>query len=196
MLRPQPPDNLYESFAVANEVGSWVTDTFLREGSALHNPEHEHLLDATIGFLWTDIENTRAGKMVLGQAMIPNFKGDKWSTGRQVFQLRDWFGVEPDFVITLHTSLVEFDDMAFCAVVEHELYHCAQLTDADGNLRWTKQRDPIWTIRGHDYEGFVGTVRRYGITQADQKMIDFVEAAKHAPLISSVDVRASCGTCR
>lgn len=52
-------------------------------------------------------------------------------------------------------------------VVEHELYHAAQETDAFGAPKFNRSTGRrVFTIRGHELEEFVGVVRRYGADAA------------------------------
>ncbi|WP_267902480.1 putative metallopeptidase [Sinorhizobium meliloti] len=47
--------------------------------------------------------------------------------------LKQWFGVVPDFIITLDAEYCQqCGDAEFIELVEHELYHAAQETDALG----------------------------------------------------------------
>jgi hypothetical protein len=75
------------------------------------------------------------------------------AAGRAIEQMKDWFGCLPDFLVTVDVVSGTFDDASFCALVEHELYHCAQATDAFGYPKFHRDSgDPIWGIRGHDVE--------------------------------------------
>ncbi len=118
------------AFAGAAGLASCI---FVDPSGDFTNDRHEHLLLADIGVLWTSVPNSSKGKRVLAQAESPFPRGDKWSKGRQLWQLEQWFGTVPDFVLTFDANwALEADDWAFCAVCEHELCHCAQRLDADG----------------------------------------------------------------
>jgi hypothetical protein len=111
---------------------------FIDGDGALHNPEHEHLDKATIGFAWATEENSRNGRRILGLTeLMPPMAMGKWSRARALEQMADWFGDVPDFLITIDVVAASFDDASFCALIEHELYHCAQQRDAFGNPKFT-----------------------------------------------------------
>jgi hypothetical protein len=201
--RPQPPEELLEipwdgtasHFLAAPDVVLWIRRTFLEHihGSALANPDHEHLVQAHLGVLWTNAENQRRGRNVIGTAEIFTPRGDHWVKARQGRQIRDWFGTIPDFLITLSAPYsAEATDAQFCALVEHELYHCAQAM-RDGSPLWRRDGAPVWAIRGHDIEEFTGVVRRYGTVTDDVRA--FVAAANAKPLIDAGAIARGCGTC-
>jgi hypothetical protein len=79
-------------------------------------------------------------------------------------QMHEWFGRIPKYIITLAADYCEqCNDLEFCALVEHELYHIAQATDDFGAPKFNKETgQPVLKLRGHDVEEFVGVVRRYG----------------------------------
>lgn len=201
MQRPLPPADLFslegDAFKPAPDVALWMQDTFIRADAELINPDHEHLRDAHIGVLWTTVANTRHMMAVAGQAERPVFQGGKWSKRRQTMQMEQWFGELPDFVITLDANYaVQCDDASFCALVEHELYHCSQERDQYGAPRFNSMGMPIFAIRGHDVEEFVGVVRRYGVGAAAGQTLALIEAAQRGPEIGKAKVAAACGTCR
>jgi len=108
-------------------------------------------------------------------------------------QMFDWFGSVPAYIITLAADYcAECSDEEFCALVEHELYHIAQATDAFGAPKFTQGGLPKLVMRGHDVEEFVGVVRRYGASEEVQALVD---AAKGSPEVSKINVARSCGTC-
>lgn len=199
--RPQPPASIFEpgsrEFEPAPEIAEWAKTTFIAPAAPLHNPDHEHLADAHIGFLWTTVGLTRHMHAIAGQAEIPRAQGNKWVRGRAIQQLEEWFGEEPDFLITLDANYaLRCDDASFCALVEHELYHCGQEKDAYGAPKFNSEGMPVYGIRGHDVEEFVGIVRRYGIGAAAGQSLAFVEAAKRGPEITQAVIKVACGSCR
>jgi hypothetical protein len=199
--RPRPPAALFEDlgigrFAPALDLLAWVRNTFLLPGHPLHNPDHAHLADAELGFLWTSVENTRQGKTVIGQCESPGGgRAGKWQRARNEQQLREWFGTVPDFLITLDAMFCgHADDARFCALVEHELYHAAHATDEFGSPRFHRDTGlPMFTIRGHDVEEFVGVVRRYGVVNG--AVAELVIAAAARPSIGPAALASGCGTC-
>jgi hypothetical protein len=88
------------------------------------------------------------------------------------------------------------DDASFCALVEHELYHCGQQRNEFGGPKFNSMGLPIFGINGHDVEEFVGIVRRYGVGAAAGQTLALVEAAQRGPEISKATITAACGSCR
>ncbi|MQU78407.1 hypothetical protein FB009_109180 [Sinorhizobium medicae] len=111
-------------------------------------------------------------------------------------QIKQWFGFVPDFIITLDAEYCRHcGDAEFMALVEHELYHAAQDTDAFGAPKFSRSTGrPVFTIRGHDVEEFVGVVRRYGADAAGVRAL--VDAANGPPEIAKAQISHACGTCR
>lgn len=197
--RPEPPEALFdlrELFLPAAGLSEWVAANILDPSGPIHNPDHQHLVDASIGYLWTNVGNVRQQRQILGTAEKLQIMGAKWVKARQEMQLADWFGQVPDFLITLDAYYCRgCNDIEFCALVEHELYHCAQALDEFGSPKFDRHGMPKYALRGHDVEEFVGVVRRYGIGSADGPLADMVKAAKAGPTISKLDVTRACGTC-
>jgi hypothetical protein len=198
--RPQPPASVLAidpfGFTLpAPEVWTWVSENILSETGLIHNPDHEHLRDANLGFLWTSAGCASKGRQVVGMAETPAFRCNQWQRARQEQQLREWFGDIPDFVITLDAYFCEAaTDAQFLALLEHELYHCAQAEDEFGAPRFNKQTgEPVFTIRGHDVEEFVGVVRRYGVVSDEVQ--ELVDAAQQRPEVARVNIARACGTC-
>jgi hypothetical protein len=195
--RPLPPaafsDPLSARYTPAPEVLKWVRAEILTEGGQLHNPDHEHLEYADIQFLWAPEGFNKAGRTVLGQCEEVTFRCGPWQKGRQQQQMTDWFGMVPQFLITLDASYcLTCSDVEFCALVEHELYHAAQELDIFGSPAFTKDGMPKLMIKAHDVEEFVGVVRRYGAGADVQRLID---AASKAPEVAKLNIARACGTC-
>lgn len=199
MKRPMPPIDMLEPvpeiFAPSQDLREWVTATFIAEAGELANPDHAHLADAEIGFLWTNVDNARAMRVVAGQAeLMPPMAMGKWQRARAMQQVTEWFGDLPDFLITIHAPIAAtMDDASFCALVEHELYHCAQAVDRYGMPKFRDDGSPIFQIRGHDVEEFVGVVARYGAEAAGVSAM--VEAAARRPSVGVASIAGACGTC-
>lgn len=179
----------------APELDEWVRAQLIAEDGAIHNPDHAHLHDADLGFLWSSAPCASKGRMVAGMAEIPAFRCNQWQKARQELQIRGWFGLMPDFIITLDAYYCQdASDPEFLALVEHELYHCAQAVDEFGAPRFNQQTGrPTFTIKGHDVEEFVGVVRRYGVTS--EAVADLVVAAANKPEVSKLNIARACGTC-
>jgi hypothetical protein len=180
----------------APELEAWARATFIDEGALLENEEHVHLRDATIGFLWAAVANARQGRSVVGQAELCQNVGGfgKWAKARAEQQLEEWFGVVPDFIITVFAPYAaECSDATFCALIEHELSHCGQERDAYGMRKFKSSGEPAFAMRGHDVEEFVGVVARYGADAAGVRAL--IDAAAAGPSIGAAEIGFACGTC-
>lgn len=197
-MRPRPDLSKMsplEPFLAAPEVEAWIRETFIDPNGPLHNPDHQHLQGAQIGVLWASSVKQRQMRRVVGQAEMPMLKGDVWTKERLTIPYLGWFGSVPDFVLTFDAWYADqTDDTDWCALVEHELYHCAQARDEFGAPRFTSFGAPVFGIRGHDVEEFVGVVRRYGVTSA--ALDEMVAATQRPPEVSPIRVAHACGTCR
>lgn len=131
---------------------------------------------------------------VIGTAEDPSpTGGSKWRNARSEIQLRSWFGTVPDFLITLYAPfLSQADNRTFCSVVEHELYHCTQRLDEYGSPKFKQDGSPVFGIRGHDVEEFIGVAVRYGMTADLAKLFDAVKLTKQ---VSDSTIEGVCGTC-
>jgi len=190
------------SVVPALRLRDWIERTFIDEGGVLHNPDHEHLQHARIGALWVGVEWQKKGKRIAGEARLGTPQGSNaWMKARQRQQLRRWFGEDfegqlPDFVITVDAGYVqerleENDPFAVCALVEHELYHCAQDTGSEGFPAFDRDTGrPRWTITPHDLEEFTGVAERYGA--ATDELQRMQGALRRGPTIESADVEAAC----
>jgi hypothetical protein len=201
--RPRPPQSMlsFDSdslrFVPAPDLVGWISATFLDDGAPLFNEDHQHLVYATIGALWTVVPNARNGRGIVGQAELGSTIGGmgKWTRARAEQQIVEWFGSVPDFVITLFAPYAEnCDDATFCALVEHELSHCGQEPDEYGMPRFKKSGLPAFCMRGHDVEEFIGVVRRYGADAAGVRAM--IEAAAAGPTIAAADISFACGNCQ
>ncbi|MBF8692366.1 putative metallopeptidase [Pseudomonas fulva] len=197
MSRPIPPAELLKSVWLtlrpAAGVWNWIQSEILADTGSLHNPDHVHLLDASVQVLWASQTFAKQGRTVLGQAEQVMFRAGGWQKARQEQQMREWFGEEPQFLITLAADYcAQCTDDEFCALVEHELYHIAQATDQYGAPKFTQDGMPKLEMRGHDVEEFVGVVRRYGASDDVQQLID---AANRPPEVAKINVARACGTC-
>lgn len=203
MSRPLPPETITSvdariTFAPTPELVEWARATFINEDAKLFNPDHLHLNSASLGILWTNVSNSRKGRHIVGQCEEgkPSGMMGKWGKARAEQQIVDWFGTLPDFIITIDALYaIECSDAEFCALIEHELYHAAQEIDAFGAPKFSKSTGkPVFTLRGHDVEEFVGVVRRYGAEATHVKAL--VDAANAGPEIANVRITQACGTCQ
>lgn len=199
--RPYPPANFtgenwlpYTRIIPASEISEWVNQHILSEEGRIHNPDHIHLLDADVAFMWASGAFEKKGRYVLGQCEQVMLRAGGWQKARMEQQMHEWFGRIPKFIITLAADYCEqCSDLEFCALVEHELYHIAQATDDYGAPKFNKETGmPVLKLRGHDVEEFVGVVRRYGASKDVQEMVD---AANRPAEVAHIDVARACGTC-
>lgn len=197
MSRPKPPADLLESLWLtlrpAPEVWEWIQREILATTGSIHNEEHGHLIDASIGVMWASSSFAKKGRSVLGQAEQLMIRAGGWQKARQEQQMRDWFGEEPEFLITLAADYcAQCTEAEFCALVEHELYHIAHKLDKYGAPAFTQDGMPKLEMRGHDVEEFVGVVKRYGASNDVQQLID---AASRPPEVAKINISRACGTC-
>lgn len=200
--RPMPEDALIgeERWPIlcdpAHDLTEWVREHFIEQGGALYNPDHRHLRHASLGFVWMNALNEKGGKFIGGKAKLTGLlTGDKWAVACEQYQLIRWFGRVPDFTIYLDAPYCyEAPDRTFGALVDHELYHCAQKKDKFGSPKFDQEGNPVWCIRPHDAEEFVGVARRFGVGACAAGVADLVWAANQPPELAEVDIRAACGT--
>jgi len=197
MSRPCPPADLLDSplleLRPAPEVWEWVQREILAVTGSIHNPEHAHLIDGSIQVMWASESFVKQGRRVLGQAEKVMHRAGGWQKARQEQQMREWFGDEPEFLITLAAEHCAYcSDVEFCALVEHELFHIAQKLDKYGAPAFGDDGLPKLEMRSHDVEEFIGVVRRYGASEDVQQLID---AASRPPEVAKINISRACGTC-
>lgn len=195
MERPQPPIMPRDSFKPdQGGLGAWARRWFIEPGTPLSNPDHAHLQQASIGWLWTTSVALDRGRRIAGEARIPRVTGQRWSMAMSAYQLEGWFGEIPDFLITIDAEMAPAaSDAEFCALIEHELYHCAQAVGLFGEPRFTREGLPVYAMRGHDVEQFIGVVARYGA--AASGVSELVRVANMGTVLQDEAVGLACGTC-
>lgn len=134
--RPYPPLRFIEDHQLtpyiglvpANEVQEWMQRQIIDDAGSLFNPDHGHLADADLRFMWASSAFEKKGRHVLGQAEEVAMRAGGWQKARMEQQMHEWFGRIPKFIITTAADYCEqCNDLEFCALVEHELYHIARL---------------------------------------------------------------------
>ena len=190
-----------DAFIPCPRTIEWLRETFLNQDSVLYNVEHDHLNSAQIGVLWTNAYNSRHGKQIVGTAELAKPPGSlgKWAKARWEYQIKQWFGdTVLDFIITLYAPYFSaIEEINQCASAEHELYHCGQQKGGFGLPKFSRTTGkPLFTIRGHDAEEFVGIYRRYGYEAGAGDSIALVEAARAKPEIGAAQIAGMCGTCK
>lgn len=179
--------------ASAPELLAWLEQIILAAGEPLHNPDHAHLVDVDLAFLWAPGAFEKAGRTVLGRAEQVMFRAGGWQKARQEQRMIEWFGGVPAFLITLAADYcTTCSDAEFCALVEHELYHVGHARDPFGVPAFDKEGRPKLRIVGHDVEEFVGVVARYGPTTEVRRLS---AAARAAQAVSRLDIAKACGCC-
>jgi hypothetical protein len=200
VARPYPPaecgENWPVTFVPAPELRDWIHETFIAGSGPLAIEEHAHLMDASIGVLWTNAINVTKMRTILATAEMPGIQAGGWRRARHEYQLRQWFDVEPDFLLTFSApDCAQLDDREFCALVMHELLHCAQAEDAFGALKFHRETGaPLFAIKGHDVEEFTSVVRYFGVTSPAVRAL--VDAAQRPPLFGWGSIAIACGTCQ
>lgn len=183
-----------ERFAPADDLERWIRRAFIAGDGAFYNPDHIHLQFATIGILWTNVPLVYQQRPIAGQAEMPTPQGNKWRRGRQLQQIVEWFGIVPDFLITLSApTFAALSPRLQCAIIDHELCHCAQDLDEFGCPKFTQEGLPKFAVRGHDVEEFISVVRRWGVTHGNVR--ELADAVASTPLITDEAITVACGTC-
>lgn len=197
-----PPASLFAdplaplTFVPAPEVLEWLITEILEDTGRIHNPDHQHLLQADLRILWASGSSRSKNRTVIGTAEEVLFRASAWVKARQEQQMTEWFGHVPDYLITLDASYAaRCSDADFCALVEHECYHIAQQTTLFGAPAFTKDGKPKIHIVGHDVEEFVGVVKRYGVGDPNGALAALAAAARGKPQVSDRDIAGACGTC-
>ncbi len=190
------PDLLAITLVPAPEIAEWIQESILANNGAIHNPEHGHLIDADIRYLWASSAFKKQMRAVVGQAEQVMLRAGGWQKARQEQQFREWFGYVPDFIITFAADYsAQCSDTEWCALVEHELYHIGQQLDDAGEPKFTKDGDPKLAMRGHEVEEFVGVVRRYGVGDPGGAIAQLAAAARGIPEVARLNIAGACGTC-
>jgi hypothetical protein len=204
--RPMPPSEVTEGsvlFARSPEVEEWLWDVFIDTAGPLHAERHVVLEDATIGVLWAQPTAKRRGKIIAGQAERPRPPQGAFGWARSLWEwhMEQLFPGEalPDFVLTFSAPIAaEADDASWCALVKHELCHCAQAEDEFGSPRFHNAAaggGPVWTTVGHDFEEFDDVVEDFGPDVLGGGARSLIEAAARGPRIAPALLRLACGNC-
>ncbi len=123
--------------------------------------EFEHLADAQIAYVWKRAGGTSRGKLTLGtctkaSGLVKHFSGVSWIVALAADNVN---------AMALTRRQVE-------ALLHHELCHAGAKEDEEGNAA------PV--VIGHDWEGFVANVVRYGAWMGDLKVCQ--DAWRQLPL--------------
>lgn len=202
--RPPPPPGMRQeglSFQRAEDVEALIRNDFTGRGGLFFDPEHGHLSSARIGVLWAAQPEKDKGKAIIGRMeLLKPGNPRTWGEAQRRAYLHLQFGPNlPVFLMTLfapwcHTAT----DREFLALVDHELLHASAKKDEFGVPQFNSETgQPVWSLRPHDYEGFAGTVERYGADADGSRSI--VDAALKTPRFHWVSGKALapgvCGSC-
>lgn len=202
--RPAPPDPLRDvgyRFEPAPELLEFLRAAFIEPDAPFYRDEYEHLLDARIAVLWTNVERVKDGLLTLGMAQLWRNSGDRWTSGRSAQQIDEWFSEwwpdeldpSPHFILTFYAPYVAgTNDSSACALFAHELRHCGLKLDAFGCPKFGDE-GPEYAMVGHDVNEFVSVVEDFGIEAAGPAAVAFVEAAKRRPRFGAAHVAGGCG---
>jgi Putative phage metallopeptidase len=208
--RPTPPERLVNGtfqdgedterpFEPGPELANWIIETFVTGDAPLCNPEHAHLREARLAALWSAVPLFHHGKRIVGQTHLgrTSVAAPKWYQARFLQQTVDWFGHVPDFVLTFDVVYaLEASDAAWCALIEHELYHAAQAQDENGPRFSPQTGLPVWALRAHDVEEFLGVIARYGMATDELRVLgETLATAAIKPEFTAADLAGICGTC-
>lgn len=173
-------------------------ETFIRElwidGNIFPSEPFLHLADARIGVLWANtVARKGPDRITAGLAEIFEPRPAKrWIMDRQTAYMHHLFGWElPDFVLTFDAQFWVNDFVSVATklgLVTHELCHCGQAVDRDGNPRVARvgpnKGQPVWTIIPHDVEQFDLVVQWFGARAAG--VDSMVAAAAAGPVMREV----------
>ena len=204
---PEAPEHLRSPFGgslfePAPDLAGFIQEAFVQPGAPFWRAEYEHLAEARIGVLWTNVDRVKDGLRTLGMCRLVRASGDKWSNGRALQQSLEWFAdwwpdaddPLPHFELTFYAPWVaQANDPSACGLFAHELRHCGQKTDRWGEPAFDENGDPLFAIQGHDVEQFVSVVEDFGIAAAGQAGVRFVEAANRPPRFTAAEVAGICG---
>jgi hypothetical protein len=126
-----------------------ISQELKERATVLINKYHQHLLQATITYLFTDrATKTTCGKTILGKA-------------RKRAEIDKLLGREhEDFlVIVAKDKWDQMDIEHQDHVIDHELSHCGVVVSNDGRLRWI--------IRQHDVAEFYSIFHRYSFRRQE-----------------------------
>jgi|GEM_PF-2618257 len=155
------PRNLFAPASEPQDIGVRLIETL---------PEFTHLKEgnARIVYLMRAESKTRGNRTIIGEAMLPRFQGGTAALG--AWLLASMFDGLPDFMILIDSIWWTASDLRSREVlIYHELAHCIQKADKEGEPKFDEDGRPIWGLVGHDIEEFSSVVRRYGAWSPDVK---------------------------
>lgn len=166
-------DFIFESFVIPQ--GDTHPAILFEELTELEEHAHFKEFSIRVGFLLRVEPKLKAGRHVLGQAMLPTVQGELKPLFEQL--LFTWLGAPVQFLIILDRDFwLEADDITRMALLEHEMCHIKQELNKEGDLKFDRDGNPCFGLVGHDIEEFNYIVRKYGAWKSD--IASFISAAE------------------
>lgn len=141
-----------------------------RQLIAEHPDVHGHLHDATIGYLFRDDELLEGGAKIIDASAhlvsgLISGAGTKYFGRYLKWSIQQQIGFLPTFLILIDKNRWDGgDDRWKKFLIDHELEHCIQKADEDGNPKFNQQTgEPLWGIKPHDIQEFNGVIARNGL---------------------------------
>jgi len=142
----------------------------------IRKAHHPDTADAKIVLAWRKgIKPDSDGHLVLGKCI-------KASDLQR--ELVDW-----DFVILINFEVwqsSEFTKEKKMALLDHELMHCDQAVDKDGEPKVDAAGRRVWRIRSHDFQEFHAIIDRHGLWQKDLERVGETILKKQGTLFPEV----------
>ncbi len=100
--------------------------------------------------MWAKGRFKKQGRYVVGQAEKIMINANGWKKERQEEQFYQWFNALPEYLITIDATYAnKANDIDFCALIEHELYHIAHKKDKYGVPSYNRETGkPNLAIQG------------------------------------------------
>ena len=138
-------------------------------------PEHSHLKDASVEWLFRTEPQIKQGRQILGMCYMPTVTGGLRDFF--VWMVERMFGHFPDFLIVLDYEYWQASSPLLREIlVYHEMCHAVQARDKYDAPKFDKDGLPVWALKGHDVEEFSSVVRKYGPWNDGIK--EFLDAAR------------------
>ncbi len=205
--RHYPPEWMREygsRFERAEDLEHYVRTEFTARGGLFWDLEHSHLQTATIGIVWSNARHVVKGAEKAGTMELlpdPMTEPKTWAEARQRDYLTGVYGGDwPRWQMTLSGVWAwRYDDRQFFGLVDHELCHAGIARDEFGAPRFnSRTEEPLWKLRPHDVETFVGTAERWGAHAAGAA--ELVAASLREPRFDFVPGKnftpAACAACQ
>lgn len=143
-------------------------------------PEHSHLQDASIEWLFCTTPKIKMGRRTLGTCYMPTVTGGLRDFF--VWMVERLFGHFPDFLIVIdHDYWQSVGPFLREVLVYHEMCHAVQAVDKYDAPKFDRDGLPVWALKAHDVEEFSSVVRKYGAwNEGIQEFLDAAKEGGHA----------------